>query len=65
MEELLNEIKTRVKKENRSPMELYSKVLATGMQMFQTHMMSKEQVIILCSSLISLYTMQQEENKNG
>ena len=65
VEELLNEIKTRVKSENRSPMELYMKVIATGSQMIQSHAMTKEQIVIMCSSLISIYkTLQQEEKKN-
>lgn len=65
VDDILQEIKSRVKKENRSPMELYMKVIATGSSMVQTQTMTKEQVIVMCSSLISIYNNLQEENKNG
>lgn len=65
VDELLQEIKARVKKENRSPMELYMKIVATGSSMVQSHTMTKEQVIVMCSSIISIYNLLNEENKNG
>lgn len=65
IDELLQEIKARVKKENRSPMELYMKVASTGSSMIHNHSMTKEQLIVMCSSLISIYTILSEEEENG
>lgn len=65
VDKLLQEIKARVKAENRSPMELYMKVASTGSSMIQSHSMTKEQLIVMCSSLISIYTILNEDNDNG
>lgn len=61
VDEILKEIRDRVEKENRSPMELYMKVLAVGTEMFRTHKMGKEDVVVMCSSMISIYDKLQNE----
>ena len=62
---LLQDIKARVEKENRSPMELYMKILTTATSVMRSNTMTKEQVIVMCSSILSIYTNLNEENKNG
>lgn len=64
LEELLKEIQTRVEKENRSPMELYMSVLMTGTNVFKSQSLSRDQLIILCSSLLTLF-IKQNEATNG
>lgn len=65
LDNLLKEIKDRVKQENRSPMELYMKILTIGTSIVRSNTMTKEQVVIMCSAILSIYTSLQEENKNG
>ena len=65
LDNLLEEIKDRVEKENRSPMELYMKILTIGTSVMRSNTMTKEQVVIMCSAILSIYTSLQEETKNG
>jgi DNA phosphorothioation-dependent restriction protein DptG len=66
-QDLLKELAEKYKAENRSSKELYASIKTTGMQMFVTNTMSKEQVLTFCSSLLKLFenlTVKQTEVKN-
>ena len=53
--DLIQELTEKYKAENRSSEELYASIKTTGMQMFVTNTMSKEQVLNFCSSLLKLF----------
>lgn len=59
--EILQEIKHKVEKENRSPMELYMGILMIFNQVARNQILEKDQVVSLCSSLLTFYLNQNEE----
>ena len=55
MEDLLKQIQTKIEEDTRSSEEIYSMLKQLGTYMFMTNTLSRDNVILFCSSLIKLY----------
>ena len=63
--EILDDIQKRIEVDKSTPEELFIKIRNTGLQMFMSKSLSREQVIVMCSSLIKMYNDLHEVNQNG
>lgn len=55
MQELLKEIQNKMEQDNRSPEEMYAMIKQLGFYMFTTNTISKDNVILFCSTLLNMY----------
>ena len=60
VDEILGEIQDKAEREQRSPMELYMEVLMTGSKILKSRDLSRDQVVDMCSVLITLYVKSHE-----
>lgn len=57
MSDLLDEIKERLDKENRSVRALYAELVQYAEVMYLTNTFSRDSVIAMCSNLIKMYEL--------
>lgn len=55
MEEILKEIQSKLENDTRTPQEMYSMLKQLGLYMFTTNTISKDNVVLFCSTLLGMY----------